>query len=77
MLTKEEKEAIILAAKVHDIGKIFIPLDILNKKENLTEQEISTIDMHSSYGANLIQSLPDFEKNDFYCHAVDILNRQL
>ena len=72
MLTKEEKEAIILAAKVHDIGKIFIPLDILNKKENLTEQEISTIDMHSSYGANLIQSLPDFEKNDFYKTIYDV-----
>lgn len=38
------------AAKLHDIGKIFIPLNILNKKGKLTDLERKIIEKHSYYG---------------------------
>lgn len=50
-----------LSAQLHDIGKVFIPLDILNKKEKLTEEEIVLIKKHSEYGYRILQGISGFE----------------
>jgi len=39
-----------VGALLHDIGKIFIPLSILNKKDKLTEEEFETIKKHTMIG---------------------------
>jgi len=38
------------AGLVHDIGKILIPFDVLNKKEKLTEEEFEHIKKHPYWG---------------------------
>lgn len=40
----------------HDIGKLRIPLDILSKTEELTEQEYTAIKLHSLYSISLIET---------------------
>lgn len=46
-----------LLAKLHDIGKINIPQDILRKKEKLTEDEWEIIKSHSEIGYRMVQSI--------------------
>lgn len=47
---------------LHDIGKIKVPIKILNKKGRLTDEEFSEIKKHPIYGVNLLEkiySIPD------------------
>jgi len=46
---------IMLAAEVHDIGKLFIPLNILHKKDKLSYDEWKVIEQHPVKGSELIQ----------------------
>ena len=55
------------AAMWHDIGKIFIPDDILNKKEKLTNSDFESIKLHSELGAELLKSLG---ANEEVCNLV-------
>ena len=48
-------ETLARCAIVHDIGKIFIPLDILNKTSKLTEKEFKTIQTHSALGSEYLK----------------------
>ncbi|GAB6189256.1 hypothetical protein JCM30566_09950 [Marinitoga arctica] len=41
-------------APLHDIGKIFIPLEILNKKTRLTEEEFEIMKKHTIYAKRLL-----------------------
>jgi len=49
--------AIQLAGELHDLGKISIPLDILNKPGNLSSLEYSLIQEHASNCYNLIKDI--------------------
>lgn len=55
-----------LAASVHDIGKIFIPSSILNKKGKLTTAERNIMELHTIWGSYLIKEMKfldqDFKK---------------
>jgi putative nucleotidyltransferase with HDIG domain len=42
---------LLIAAELHDIGKIYIPDDILNKPGKLNDTEIAIIKSHPAYGA--------------------------
>ena len=44
------------ASLLHDIGKIFIPAEILNKKENLTQKEREIIGLHDILGVELLKN---------------------
>lgn len=44
------------AALLHDIGKGFIPSEILNKKENLTTEERKIIELHDTLGVELLKN---------------------
>ena len=43
-----------LCALYHDMGKLHIPLEILNKKEKLTEEEWATMGNHTVYAARAL-----------------------
>ena len=45
---------------MHDIGKIMVPEEILNKKAALTEAEFDEIKKHSTYGFDLLRKNKDF-----------------
>ncbi|MBB6062186.1 HD-GYP domain-containing protein (c-di-GMP phosphodiesterase class II) [Thermosipho japonicus] len=48
-------------APLHDIGKIFVPRDILLKEGKLTEEEWEEMKKHTIYGARLIGDKEQFE----------------
>lgn len=48
--TEHELTEITKGALLHDIGKMYIPIDLLNKKEKLTEVEREMISLHSEMG---------------------------
>ncbi|TCT14658.1 putative nucleotidyltransferase with HDIG domain [Natranaerovirga pectinivora] len=52
-LEEREIKLIIKAGLLHDIGKIKIPLTILNKKESLTDEEYKRIKKHVSLGYSI------------------------
>jgi putative nucleotidyltransferase with HDIG domain len=43
-------------AMLHDIGKQLIPLEIINKKGKLTDQEFATVKNHTVLGANTLKA---------------------
>ena len=53
-LTDVEAENIISSVKLHDIGKIAIPDDILLKPEPLTPEEFAVVKLHPQRGAQLL-----------------------
>lgn len=57
-----EVSLILAAARVHDIGKIGIPDDILNKTGKLTAEEWAIMTTHPEQGAALLQRYPDFAR---------------
>ncbi|WP_206076079.1 HD-GYP domain-containing protein [Marinitoga lauensis] len=62
MGVKEETvEKIRYYAPLHDIGKIMIPKEILEKKGRLTEEEFEIMKKHTLYGSLLIGESPKFE----------------
>ncbi len=60
-LSQEEKEKLINASLLHDIGKIFISPTILGKPTALTDSELEVIKSHPIKGQRLLQSLSDME----------------
>ncbi len=59
-LPQDKMTAMFLAASVHDIGKIYIPAEILNRPGRLSELEFRMIRTHSQVGFEILQSI-DFE----------------
>lgn len=55
-LSESEIMKIKTAARIHDIGKLWIPADILNKKEALTDQEYQLIKEHPHYGEQMVKN---------------------
>lgn len=51
-----------LAGLLHDVGKLFVPKEIIEKKETLNEQEWNAIKLHPFYGALYLSALPDVSK---------------
>ncbi|MDT8338635.1 MAG: HD domain-containing protein [Sulfurimonas sp.] len=56
-LAQETIEAIELAAMVHDIGKVQIPLEILIKPTTLTDLEYEIIKNHSQAGYDILKDI--------------------
>lgn len=55
-----------LGGLLHDIGKIKISTDIINKPEKLSDEEFNIIKAHPSYGLELLTENPCPD-----CHGVD------
>jgi putative two-component system response regulator len=58
-------EALRLAATIHDIGKLAIPENVLNKPGKLTKEEFEVIKEHSKKGLEIIEAaFPDKKYSD-------------
>ena len=57
-ISDEEIENVSKLATIHDIGKLFTPYEILNKKGKLTKDEMDIIKKHPLNGANMALKLP-------------------
>jgi len=61
-LSEQELEDVTFAARVHDVGKLFIPDQILNKPGALTEDEFAVIKTHPQLGAQVVRAIPETER---------------
>jgi len=58
-LTQDEADLLLLAAPMHDVGKIGIPDGILLKADKLNDDEWATMQHHPEYGAEIIGETDD------------------
>ncbi len=60
-LKGKEMENLKYGATLHDIGKIGIPHEILNKRGRLTDEEMEVIRSHTVLGYSTVRDIPDFK----------------
>jgi diguanylate cyclase (GGDEF)-like protein len=58
-LSPQEVQDITFAARVHDVGKLFISEHILNKPGPLSANEYEVIRTHAALGAEVLRAIPD------------------
>jgi len=56
-LAEEDLTAIHLGAYLHDVGKVRIPHEILNKPGRLTKEEFEVMKLHPLYGVELLKDI--------------------
>jgi len=67
-LSKDEIETISMAAAIHDIGKINIPSDILNKPGKITALEYQILQSHAEIGYDIAKNTNFHSDLDTYIH---------
>jgi hypothetical protein len=60
-LAPEMVENIRAAASVHDVGKLFTPMEVLRKPGKLTDEEFETMKEHPVRGAELVEAMGSAE----------------
>ena len=60
-LDPADVEAVCMAASLHDIGKLMIPRELLEKPDRLTPEEYEIVKRHTVIGAQLIAELPVYQ----------------
>lgn len=60
-LPRRQREKIKLAGLLHDIGKLYVPSEVLNKPGRLTDEEFDVIKRHPTLGAEVVERLGDPE----------------
>lgn len=63
---------IVNAAAMHDIGKISIPEEILNKPAKLTKEEFEIMKSHTVIGAQILEKAPNYSETELLRVAHDI-----
>lgn len=58
-LMEKELEDLGMGGMLHDVGKINIPIEILNKEGSLTKEEYEIIKTHAEHGRQLLMSKSD------------------
>jgi len=57
-LPSEETADLVYAARIHDVGKIFVPERILNKPGPLSDEEFALVQVHALMGAQIVAAIP-------------------
>ena len=58
-----ELEQLILAGLLHDVGKIELPNELINKKNKLTTKEMNIMKLHTEIGGRLLKNSSDIPDN--------------
>ena len=67
----ERCKQVYYTALLHDIGKCYVPDEILKKPSRLTDEEFDIIKTHTTHGAEMVQnfsSIPDIRDGALYHH---------
>lgn len=60
-LNEDQMRVLNISAILHDIGKIAVPEQILDKPGKLTDEEFGVIKKHPQTGADIISSIPSYD----------------
>lgn len=71
-LPQSEIDKIVTSSVLHDVGKISIPDNILNKPGRLTKEEFEIMKEHTVKGCEILQKIPDMMDEDIYNYSYDI-----
>ncbi len=71
-LTPSDISRIGIASSLHDIGKISIPDEILNKPGRLTDEEFEIMKTHTSVGAEMLADVPVKQEDPLIRTAYEI-----
>ena len=71
-LEQQDISIISTASALHDIGKIAIPSEVLNKPGRLTEEEFTIMKTHSMIGAAMLEKLPIYQDEKLVTVAYQI-----
>lgn len=70
--SKSDIQLICVASSLHDIGKMSIPDEIINKPGKLTAEEFEIMKTHSAIGAQMLESLTEYKDERLIKFAHDI-----
>ena len=71
-ISEDDIGMIATASSMHDIGKITIPDEILNKPGKLTKEEFDIMKQHSMNGAKMLDAIHFFKNEPLMKYAYDI-----
>lgn len=71
-LPKSEIDKIVMSSVLHDVGKISIPDQILNKPGRLTDEEFEIMKQHTVKGCEILEKMPHILEEDVYNYSYDI-----
>ncbi|MFI3249957.1 MAG: HD domain-containing protein [Eubacteriales bacterium] len=54
----DDRDNLVLASMMHDVGKLWIPGEIIEKPAKLTKDEFAVIKKHTKYGFSLLEKTP-------------------
>lgn len=57
-LPDDQVETLESAAQLHDIGKVSVPVELLQKTDPLTQDELERIRAHAGIGAGIVRGVP-------------------
>jgi HD-GYP domain-containing protein (c-di-GMP phosphodiesterase class II) len=57
-LPPDEMTELVYAARVHDVGKIFVPERIVTKNGPLNDEEYTVMKTHANIGAKIVSAIP-------------------
>jgi len=60
-LSRRQREKVRLAGLLHDLGKLHVPREVLNKPGRLSDEEFSVVKSHPGAGADMVAMLRDAE----------------
>ena len=66
-LPGQQLETLGMGAILHDVGKMFIPFEILGKSGKLTEEEYEMVKMHPEYGFKMLKNIHTVSLHVAHC----------
>ncbi len=61
-LSVEDIKELAFAGRVHDVGKMFVPELILNKRSSLSEKDFEVLKTHARLGAQIVMTIPESDR---------------
>lgn len=66
-LSEEESRSLSVAGHLHDLGKVGVPVEIIDKPGSLTEREFDIIKIHPYYTFHVLRKVPGLEAIRRWC----------